>query len=352
MVMTAAFLAGRIEQFMVSAGPTGGEDPPSGWPDGVSPSPESFSFVTAVAPGTTNKRIIRTTNIVLPLPQINYLGGYASAPPYWDGVRITSQAFGFLLAAFDAANPAGPQTVTVVAAANEQSAFTMPGTPTILLVQKIRRVSDNFMITFDASASTLASGVVGINEPVVPGRIQSGDVVEFTYLLPSSTSPPLGTPVTLIPKKNPTTAPLPIGTAWAGAYRAFVEQGMAAGVPPAPGSLAGAEAAMKAVVDGMMATPGMGATAMQAGVVAFWAAVAATSAAVFTGSLSTVPPPSLPGMSAAILATAAANLMLIPSDPWAPAASQAAALNLATAIFSTSVGGLVIFPGPAASPFV
>lgn len=352
MPMSPAFLANRFAQFMVSAGPTGVEDPPLGWPDGVSPSPSSFSFVTQVAPGTTNKRIIRTTNVSLPRPQADYVGGYASAPPYWDGVRITSQASGFLLVAVDAANPAGPQTVTVVATDDKQDVFTLPGSPAIALVQKIRRVSDNFLITFDASTSTLSAGIVGVNEPVVPGRILTGDVIEFTYLLPSSTSPPLGTPVTIIPRKDPTPAPLPIGTAWAGAYRAFVEQGMAGGVPPAPGTLAAAEAAMKAVLDGMMATAPMALTALQSGVLAFWASVAASAPVVFPTALSVVPPPSATGMAAAVAATAAANMALVPSDPWTPAAAQAAAANLAAAIFSTSQGALVIFPGPAAVPFV
>lgn len=87
---------------------------------------------------------------------------------------------------------------------------------------------------------------------------------------------------------------------FATAFETYFYDASVLAVTPTPGSLAGATTAMKSAMVGVSAA---GASAIQAGIVAFWGVVAVSAASIWTLAppltLST-PPPGLAGIAAAL----------------------------------------------------
>lgn len=101
------------------------------------------------------------------------------------------------------------------------------------------------------------------------------------------------------------------------------------------------QAAMEAALVGMSA-PGAGAVKLEAGVKAFWAAVALGLATSFAGATAITPPP-FTGLALAIQATFDANLA-------GGASLEDAADALAATIHAALPGGTVTTPGPTVTP--
>lgn len=343
MVMSPATLQAQIERFMVPVGPTGTEDPELGWPDGVVSPPPPISGTT-VGGATSNTTF--ASSLITPAA----IGGYAALPPYWAGAKILAVATPLVTLDSPASSPDGPQTADVTATAGAQALFSLPGAPNVALVQSITRLSDSVAIAVDAAngGHDPSHGVIAIGAP--SPAIANGNVLRFVYLKAFAGPVPAGVAFTVAPPKPPTTAPLSTGQAWAAAFKAMALEGAANGIPPT--TLDAAETAMRGVIDGMMSTPGLGPISLQAGAAAFWGVVAGGFAAIFPAAVGFVPPPTLAGMSAAVISAGASSLAIPIPDPWNPTASQAAAALFAAAIYSSSLGGLVIFqPGPSPVPF-
>jgi len=347
MPLDPATLQSEIERFMVPTTPPDDDHLPElGWPDDVTMPPAPVEGITS-GDGTSNDSFRASE------AESSHVGGYASLPPYWDGAEIVGVAGSLVTLAIPAGDEAGPQTVVVVATADDQVVYSLPGDPDVALVQSVKRISPPTDLAVDEAnlAHDPANGVIAIGNPD-PLTILDGEEIEFTYLRTFAGPVPGGVPFVIAPPKPPPALGFSTGDAWSAAYRKFIEGGAAMGISPTPGSLGGAESAMKAVVDGMMATPGLGAVALQAGCLAFWGVVAASSSTIFPSSLAAVPPATLAGMSAAVLAAGVASLAIPIPEPWDDSASKAAAGLFAAAMYGTSQGGLVIFqPGPSPVPF-
>jgi len=320
--------------------------PELGWPDDITMAPAPVEGQTLSGSGNTTFGAAEAL--------ASHVGGFATVPPYWDGAEITGVAGSVVTMATPAGSPDGPQVATVVATADDQEVFSLPGAPDVALIQSIKRtaaIPTDIAPDADNPSHNLAAGVVAIGNPD-PNPILNGDSLDFTYLNSFAGPVPSGVDFAIVPPKDPPALGFSVGDAWSAAYRVFIEGGQAMGQSPIPMSLAGAEAAMKGVIDGLMGPPGLGAIAIQAGAAAFWGVVAGSAASIFPGALAAVPPPSLVGMSAAVLAAGASTLAIPIPDPWDDSASKAAAGLFAGAIFGTSQGGLVIFqPGPSPVPF-
>jgi hypothetical protein len=348
MPLDASTLQTEIERFMVPTTPPDEDHLPElGWPDDVTLPPDPVTGTTS-APGIGND------SFNAPGASPSHVGGYASLPPYWEGVEIIGVSGTLVTVAKPASDPSGPQVGNVAATADDQVIYSLPGSPNVSQVQSIERTAPivtDIAPDADDPGHDPANGIIAIGNPD-PDTILDGDDLEFTYLVSFAGPVPSGVDFVIAPPKPPPALGFTTGDAWSVAYRVFVEGGAANGVSPTPGSLSGAESAMKAVIDGMMATPGLGAVSLQAGALAFWGVVAAGSAAIFSGSLAAVPPPTLAGMSAAVLAAGASTLAIPIPDPWDDTASVTSAGIFAAAILATTQGGLVIFqPGPSPAPF-
>ena len=133
---------------------------------------------------------------------------------------------------------------------------------------------------------------------------------------------------------------------FAGAWETYFKDAATMGVPTTPGSLAGAKSAMIGAMSGLSTA---GATAILAGITAFWGVVAGASASIWPGTLSAVPPPGLAGIPAALVPVFAANTAgNLAIDP----AMQA----IAGAIHPTQLGGIANWPpipgGPGPQPIL
>lgn len=131
--------------------------------------------------------------------------------------------------------------------------------------------------------------------------------------------------------------------AWASAWTAYFYGAAAGAVPVTPGSLAGAQAAMEAGMTGLSTT---GAIAIQTGLMAFWGAVVAGAAAIFTSATLVTPPLGLTLVIATLLPVFLANTT-------ASASKQASLIAIATALHGVAgLGGTATLPGPTVVPIV
>jgi hypothetical protein len=130
---------------------------------------------------------------------------------------------------------------------------------------------------------------------------------------------------------------------WTDAWVAYMQEAGAVG-PIVGWALEAVPArAMKTAMLGM-AVPGAGAAAIQAGIVAFWAAMAATPFTYFAGAVTITPPPGISSLVAPLLGALALNLL---------APSQKIAMGRIAEIFHiANQGGTVTFASPPPVPIV
>jgi hypothetical protein len=131
--------------------------------------------------------------------------------------------------------------------------------------------------------------------------------------------------------------------AWAEAFATYFEGATANGVPATPAALhAAAKTAMKGAMSGLSTA---GATAIQAGVVAFWGALVAAPPTYFTAALALSAAPGLSGLAPALAGVFETNQ--------SSGASQDTALGaIATAIHALQTGGTVTFPPSVVFPLL
>jgi hypothetical protein len=129
-------------------------------------------------------------------------------------------------------------------------------------------------------------------------------------------------------------------SAWAASYREYFEGATANGVTVLSAALVAPEAAMIGAMTGLSTG---GALSIQAGIVAFWTALALLPAAAWPTSILITPPPLLAGIAAALEPVFLANT----TGGLSKDASMSA---IATAIHTNSLTGSVTWPGPSAFP--
>ena len=145
---------------------------------------------------------------------------------------------------------------------------------------------------------------------------------------------------------NELEAMVPVGTEaeaidnFSGAFEGYFADASVAGVPTNGGSLTPATTAMKGALVGM-SNPGAGATAIQAGIVAFWGVVATSAAIIWTLApvlISATPPPGLGLIAAALEAVFTANIEgeLSLTD---------SVTNVANALHPLQLGGIAVQTG-------
>lgn len=347
MPMSPTTVQPLIEAFMVPVGPKGTEDPPRGWPDGAQQPPPPIETTS-----TSGSEFDVTVAAALTPGAL--VGGFVSLPPYWPGAKIVANTGTGVTVDTAAKNPAGNQTVDVDILSSSPTLIFIGAAASAIV--RITRLGDGFLVVVDPTVPghNLATGAIGIASGVVTPTLEPDDIVRVEYEPPFGGTIPAGLPITLT-KPKPEVSGLSTGTAWAGVYRALFAAGGANGVPPLASLLDPAEAAMKTVIDGMMSVPGLAPAALQAGALAFWGVVAGSAAALWPGALSATPPPALATLALLLAPGSPASLALmacVPSDPWTPVASQAAAAIFAGVLYTASLGGLVVFSGPAAFPFL
>jgi len=140
------------------------------------------------------------------------------------------------------------------------------------------------------------------------------------------------------------------GQAWASAYRNWFSTGTPA---PIPFPLVLAELAFAGAMDTSLAL-GVGSKALTAGFVAFYGVVS-TQAAVLWPALTAVsftPPPLIVEVGSAILAAGTPFATTPLPNPWSQERARADTFVLATAVFSSSQGGIIVAGGPTLTPFV
>jgi len=130
---------------------------------------------------------------------------------------------------------------------------------------------------------------------------------------------------------------------WTDAWVAYMQEAAAAG-PIVGWALEAVPAqAMKTALQGM-AMPGAGAAALQAGIVAFWAAMVATPFTYFAGAVAITPPPGISSMASLLVGSFAQNLL---------APSQRIAMGRIAEVFHTAnQGGTVTYASPPPVPIV
>jgi hypothetical protein len=352
-------LIAEMEKFMVPVGPTGEEDPPSGWPDKDHKPPGSISGVsladsanafTLVGAGFTTPLTGGTISISA---DATIPGGSATPPPMLaSGVSIVGNTLTEIFLASAVEDGSGEQTVVLAASSSDQRLF-LTGSSNISLVTSVRRLSPASDGAVDASVSghNLSTGAVGIG--ALTPAITSGEQIEIKFRCSASNVPAGKGYVVNLPRPAPPPTAFTVGTAWSTAYSAY----FAAGVPtPVPGTYDAAVQAMKATMDGFAAVPNMGAVGFTAGLVAFWGVVAASAATIWPAVVATsaVPPPGVFAAGPLIMATMLPTVAIpapAPGDGWTPVRSQADVALMASAIALASAGALIITqPGPAPVP--
>jgi hypothetical protein len=130
-------------------------------------------------------------------------------------------------------------------------------------------------------------------------------------------------------------------TAWAQAWRNYFAGALANGVPIAAAAL---DAGQSALASGLTGMSSSGASAIQTGLTAWWAALVPATA--FTGATVITPPPGLTGVAAALAPVFVTNN--------APGITKTQALtNLANALHAAAgIGGTATFPGPVVAPIL
>lgn len=127
---------------------------------------------------------------------------------------------------------------------------------------------------------------------------------------------------------------------WAAAFRTYFEDAVAGAVPVETSALDAPESAMAGAMTGLSTS---GASAIQAGVIAFWAALVAAPAVYFVGATLITPPLGLSGLAAALTTVFANN-----TATKASASTAYAAISGANNAANT--GGTATFPGPVVEP--
>lgn len=113
---------------------------------------------------------------------------------------------------------------------------------------------------------------------------------------------------------------------------------------PIPGALDNALAALEGGLVGMSAT-GAAAVKIQAGIVAFWAALNAAAATIWV-MIPPVPPVTAVTPPAGLTGIAAALVPVFASNTAAAADLDTAATNIAAAIHPLQLGGIAVLPPP------
>jgi len=132
-------------------------------------------------------------------------------------------------------------------------------------------------------------------------------------------------------------------SALADAWEAYFEAATVGPTTIATGTLAPAKAALVAALAGLN-TPGGGATAVQAGIVAWWGVVVPSATAIWAGNtppvLSCTPPPSLSTIAAVLTPVFASNQA-------SKLSLTAAAAAIAAALHPLQLGGIAAVGPPA-----
>jgi hypothetical protein len=124
--------------------------------------------------------------------------------------------------------------------------------------------------------------------------------------------------------------------AWASAFEKYFESATAGIVPVVPSALATPQSDM---ADGMTGLSVTGPLAIQAGVSAFWTALAAIAVTAFPLSTTVTPPAGITSLSATLTAVFSSNIVGLKSQ-------DASYDAIATAIHSACAGGIAIFSIP------
>jgi hypothetical protein len=349
----------EMEKFMVPVGPTGKEDPPSGWPDkghqppgaitGVSLADSANAF-TLVGAGFT----IPLTGGTVSIAADASIPGASATPPAMlaSGVTIVGNTPTEIYLASAVEDGGGEQTALVTASSSDQRLF-QTGVTNISLVTSVRRISPAADGAMDAAASghNLTTGAVGVG--AFDPAITAGEQIEIKYRRSASNVPAGRGYIVNPPRPTPEPTAFTVGTAWSTAYAAY----FGAGVPaPIPGSYDAATQAMKVTMDGFAAVPNMGAVGFTAGLLAFWGVVAASAATIWPAVTATaaVPPPGVFAAGPLIMATMLPTVAIpapAPGDGWTSVRSQADVALMASAIALASAGALIITqPGPVPVP--
>lgn len=141
-------------------------------------------------------------------------------------------------------------------------------------------------------------------------------------------------------------AMVPVGTEveainnFVGAWEGYFANASVAGVPTMAGSLTAAATAMRGALVGM-SSAGAGATALQAGITAFWGAVVGSAATIWVLAppvTSATPPPGLGGMGVALEAAFLANIN-------GGLSLTASVTNIANVLHPLQIGGIAVQTG-------
>jgi hypothetical protein len=124
--------------------------------------------------------------------------------------------------------------------------------------------------------------------------------------------------------------------AWADAYHNFMLDAECNAIPAMPSPMDTCKTAMGLAMTGLSVT---GAVAIQAGIAAYWNAMVPLTSGIFVSSIPPMtPPPTISGISAALLPVFISNV--------ATEANKEDAMSaIASVLFSNSLGGSCSFPG-------
>jgi hypothetical protein len=123
--------------------------------------------------------------------------------------------------------------------------------------------------------------------------------------------------------------------AFAEAWKTYFTDASSNGIPVLAAALTPAKSAMTAAMTGYKTA---GATAIQAGIVAWWGSLVAVPASAFTAAILLVPPPAISGIGAALVSVFAANVS-------GGLGKDAARTAIAAALHGNNLGGMATFPG-------
>lgn len=127
----------------------------------------------------------------------------------------------------------------------------------------------------------------------------------------------------------------------AGVYDEYFKAATANAVPITEGATEGAKSAFAGALSGMSQS-GAGAAKLASAVGAYWTAIAASPAAVFSGCTLITPPTTLAGLAAAIGAVFSQNIAEV-------ASKTVCSGRIANVLHTNSQGGSATFPGPLAA---
>ncbi len=130
-------------------------------------------------------------------------------------------------------------------------------------------------------------------------------------------------------------------TAWINYWASATSNGMPV-TPPAEATLAAAKLAMSGAMVGLSS---VGATAIQAGITAFWGILVATPVAIFAAATLITPPPTL-GSIASLLAP------VFTTNAVPGITKEIAMRNISVSLHTNNLGGTATFPVPIVAPIL